>query len=225
MDTDTNTMTPDSTATAPAIPTATATATVTPSSTPVPVKLAVILGSNREGRFAPVISEWFLARAAEHADFTTELVDLAETELPTGLSYNPGPTVRTELAKVTGPLADADAFVVLTPEYNHSFPATLKSLIDWHYAEWRAKPVGFVSYGGISGGLRAVEQLRQVFAELHAVTVRDTVSFHNAGELFDDTGRPKDPTRPDAAAKVMLDQLSWWGLALREAKAVRPYAG
>lgn len=122
-------------------------------------------------------------------------------------------------------LAAADAFVVLTPEYNHSFPASLKTLIDWHFHEWRAKPVAFVSYGGLSGGLRAVEQLRQVFAELHAVTVRDTVSFHNAGASFDDQGRHKDPSAPDAAAKVMLDQLAWWGLALREAKSVRPYGG
>ncbi|MDX3849436.1 NAD(P)H-dependent oxidoreductase [Streptomyces sp. AK02-01A] len=190
-----------------------------------PLRLAVILGSNREGRFGPVISDWFLSRAAERTDFTTELIDLAGTDLPTALSFNPGPAVRAELAKVTSRLADADAFVLLTPEYNHSFPAAVKSLIDWHYNEWQAKPIGFVSYGGISGGLRAVEQLRQVFAELHAVTVRDTVSFQNARANFDDEGRPKDPTGCDAAAKAMLDQLAWWGLALREAKARRPYGG
>ncbi len=68
-------------------------------------------------------------------------------------------------------------FVVVTPEYNHSFPGPLKAAIDRHVTPWQAKPVGFVSYGGISGGLRAVEHLRQVFAELHAVTVRETVSF------------------------------------------------
>ena len=212
-------------------PTATSTATVTSASasasasTAEPLRLAVILGSNREGRFGPVVSDWFLSHAAARQDFTTELVDLAEVDLPTALSFRPGPAVRAELAKVTPRLAEADAFVVLTPEYNHSFPAGIKSLIDWHFGEWQAKPVGFVSYGGISGGLRAVEQLRQVFAELHAVTVRDTVSFHNAGAHFDDEGRHKDPAGCDAAAKVMLDQLAWWGLALRDAKFVRPYAG
>ncbi|MFD5115717.1 NADPH-dependent FMN reductase [Streptomyces sp. NPDC058391] len=194
-------------------------------SLPEPLKLAVILGSNREGRFGPVVSDWFLSRVADRPDFTTELIDLAEADLPTGLSFKPGPAVRAELAKVTPRLAGADAFVVLTPEYNHSFPASLKSLIDWHFGEWQAKPVGFVSYGGISGGLRAVEQLRQVFAELHAVTVRDTVSFHHAGARFDDDGRHKDPADCDAAATVMLDQLAWWGLALRDAKSARPYAG
>jgi NAD(P)H-dependent FMN reductase len=79
------------------------------------------------------------------------------------------------------------------------------------------------SYGGLAGGLRAVEHLRQVFAELHAVTIRDTVSFHNAGASFDDEGHLKDPSMPDAAVKVMLDQLVWWGRGLREAREKRPY--
>jgi NAD(P)H-dependent FMN reductase len=190
-----------------------------------PLKLAVVLSSNREGRFGPVIADWFLSRAAGREDFTVELIDLADADLPTAFSYSPGPAVRAELAKVSPKLADADAFVVLTPEYNHSFPAALKNLIDWHYTQWQAKPVGFVSYGGISGGLRAVEQLRQVFAEMHAVTVRDTVSFHHAGAHFDGEGRHKDPAACDAAAKTMLDQLAWWGHALRNAKYSHPYAG
>ncbi|MFF8279185.1 NADPH-dependent FMN reductase [Streptomyces lateritius] len=189
-----------------------------------PLRLAVVVASNREGRFGPVIADWFLGQAAERDDFTVDVVDLAEIDLPTSLSYQPSATVRAELAKVTPVLAAADAFVVLTPEYNHSFPASLKSLIDWHYSEWQAKPVGFVSYGGMSGGLRAVEQLRQVYAEMHAVTVRDTVSFHNAHGHFDESGRHKDPAGPDAAAKSMLDQVAWWARALRDAKSTRPYA-
>ncbi|MDT9690755.1 NAD(P)H-dependent oxidoreductase [Streptomyces sp. P9(2023)] len=188
-----------------------------------PLKLAVVIASNREGRFGPVIADWFRGRLAERTDFSVDLVDLAEVDLPTALSHNPGAAVRAELAKVSPVLAAADAFVVLTPEYNHSFPASLKSLIDWHFGEWQAKPVGFVSYGGMSGGLRAVEQLRQVFAEMHAVTVRDTVSFHNAHGHFDDDGVHQDPAGPDAAAKAMLDQLAWWAHSLRDAKAVRPY--
>ncbi|MFJ8919950.1 NAD(P)H-dependent FMN reductase [Streptomyces sp. LamerLS-316] len=179
-----------------------------------PLKVAVILGSNREGRFGPVVASWFLGRAAGHPDVETELIDVAETEPPA-----------TGAALVAPRLARADAFVVLTPEYNHSYPAPLKNLIDRHFAEWQAKPVAFVSYGGISGGLRAVEHLRQVFAELHAVSIRDTVSFHNAGALFDDLGVPNDPAQVDGAAKKMLDQLVWWGRALREARTRHPYGG
>ena len=190
-----------------------------------PLKVAVILGSNREGRFGPVVADWFLSRAAGHPDIETELLDVAETELPFAHSYRPGPDALAQLAQVTPKLARADAFVVLTPEYNHSFPAALKNLIDWHHAEWQAKPVAFVSYGGISGGLRAVEHLRQVFAELHAVTVRDALSFHNAGGLFGTDGRPRDAEGSGAAAKDMLGQLEWWASALREARARSPYGG
>src|SRR5690606_5287867 len=103
-------------------------------------------------------------------------------------------------------------------EYNHGYPAALKLAIDWLRDEWRAKPVGFVAYGGISGGLRAVEQLRLVFAELHAMTVRDVVSFHNAWDLFDAAGMPRDPEGCAAAARGMLDQLAWWARALHDAR-------
>jgi NAD(P)H-dependent FMN reductase len=213
------------TATDAATDTATASDTDTATPTAAPLRVAVIVGSNREGRFGPVVADWLLDRIGECEDLMAEVVDTADARLPTALSYSPSPEVSAELAEITPKLADADAFVVLTPEYNHSYPAALKNLIDWHSDEWRAKPVACVSYGGISGGLRAVEHLRQVFAELHAVTVRDTVSFHNAGAHFDDEGRHRDPAAPDAAAKGMLDQLVWWGRTLKEAKEVRPYAG
>ncbi|GGZ28212.1 FMN reductase [Streptomyces inusitatus] len=190
-----------------------------------PLKLVVILSSNREGRFGPVIADWFLEHAELHRDFQVSVVDLGEEDLPTALTSNPPPSVAEYLGRTSPRLAAADAFVVITPEYNHSFPASIKSLIDWHFTEWRAKPVAFVSYGGLSGGLRAVEQLRLVFAELHAVAIRDTVSFHHAQDRFDGDGRPKDPAGSDAAAVSLLDQLAWWGHTLRDAKAARPYTG
>jgi len=182
--------------------------------------LAILIGSTREGRFAPTVANWFAAEARRRAGLILDVIDLAETRLPDVLGGNPSPNV----AAVAQRLARADAFVVVTPEYNHSFPAPLKTAIDWYSKEWQAKPVGFVSYGGVSGGLRAVEHLRQVFAELHAVTVRDTVSFHGVWAHFDPTGQPKDPSRYARAAKSMLDQLAWWARALREARAERPYA-
>ncbi|MFJ4967771.1 NADPH-dependent FMN reductase [Streptomyces sp. NPDC088755] len=190
-----------------------------------PLKVAVILGSNREGRFGPVIADWFLGRAARHEGIETDLIDVATARLPDALSFSPAPEAAARVEAVSARLAAADAFVVLTPEYNHSFPAPLKNLIDWHRAEWQAKPVAFVSYGGRSGGLRAVEQLRQVFAEMHMVSVRDTVSFHNAGALFDDEGNHRDPADAEGAVKALLDQLTWWGNALRDARNRHPYSG
>ncbi|MFJ9430204.1 NADPH-dependent FMN reductase [Streptomyces sp. NPDC101490] len=202
----------------------TASVTAAPvTTTPAPLALALVVASDREGRFAPVVADWFLSHLAERDDFSVTVVDLVDLDLPTALSYEPSPAVLAELAKVSPVLAAADAFVVVTPEYNHSFPASLKNLIDRHYTEWQAKPVAFVSYGGISGGLRAVEQLRQVYAEMHSVTIRDTVSFPHAHSQFDEDGRHKDPAGAEAAAKALLDQLAWWGHALRDAKAVRPY--
>ena len=106
----------------------------------------------------------------------------------------------------------------MTPEYNHGYPAALKQAIDCATASGSARPSGFVSYGGMSGGLRAVEQLRQVFAELHVATVRDSVSFHNVGGRFDDHGQPHDRLGCDAAAQTLIDQLVWWGSALRTAR-------
>ena len=109
--------------------------------------------------------------------------------------------------------------MVVTPEYNHSFPASLKQAIDYAYDEWQAKPVGFVSYGCRSVGLHAVDQLRTVFTALHAMTVRDTVGV----DLLDGepTGRAEEQLRQDV--RVLLDELCWWGLALREGRAARPY--
>ncbi|MDC0765587.1 NADPH-dependent FMN reductase [Streptomyces sp. HD] len=194
-----------------------------------PLKLVVILGSVREGRFGEVVTNWFAGPAKEHGAFDVEVVDLAETELPLALPAIP-PAMATEELRPAGmlplsaKLAAADAFVVVTPEYNHSFPASLKALIDWHFTEWQAKPVGFVSYGAQSGGLRAVEQLRQVFAELHAVTVRDGVAFPFYWEAFGEDGSPNDTDGTNGAAKVMLDELAWWGRALHEARAKSPYS-
>ncbi len=183
------------------------------------LRLAVITASVRQGRFGPVVAKWFSGVAAEHGRFAVTDIDLAGVPLPLELPTRDAWAAPDGLAPVTEALEAADAFVVVTPEYNHSFPASIKSLIDWHYTQWQAKPVGFVSYGGFAGGARAVEQLRQVFAELHAVTVRDGVSFDRFWERFGDDGRPVD-AEADAAAKVMLDQLGWWAAALA---AARPY--
>lgn len=185
-----------------------------------PLRLVAIVGSTREGRFGPTVASWFVEQAERYGGLIVDVLDLAEARLfgpPTGAPDS-------QVGAVAQRLASADAFVVVTPEYNHSFPAPLKHAIDLYRTEWQAKPVGFVSYGGMGGGLRAVEQLRMVFAELHAMTVRDTVSFHNAWERFDQSSRPVDEEGCAVAAKGLLDQLVWWAHALREARTARPYA-
>lgn len=207
--------------------TATASSAAAGTSAHAATRLAVIVGSVREGRFGPVVASWFAGEAARFGGFDeVDVVDLADHRLPLvfpGFGTEPD----AETARISGKLSErlnaADAFVVVTPEYNHSFPASLKNAVDWFHAEWQAKPVGFVSYGGMSGGLRAVEQLRQIFAELHAVTVRDSLSFHSAWDRFDDDGRPHDAEGTSLAAKGMLGQLKWWADALSAARVRKPY--
>ncbi|MCX4780133.1 NADPH-dependent FMN reductase [Streptomyces sp. NBC_01264] len=203
----------------------------TPASAPgedAPLRVAVILGSVREGRQGPAVADWFLGAAGALGGLDLDLIDLADIDLPLvmpGWGGSPSPQAAAALAQVSPRLAAADAFVVVTPEYNHSFPAVLKNLIDWHREEWHAKPAGFVSYGGLGGGLRAVEQLRLVFAELHAVTVRDSVSLHGPWSGLGPDGVPRDTAVAEGAVKGMLGQLSWWGRALRTARTSRPYQG
>ena len=187
------------------------------------VRLAVIVGSGRKGRTGTVVARWFVGQVEQRGDTELDVIDLADFVLPGEPTENPPSETARVLRDLSRRLAWADAFVTVTPEYNHSFPASLKAMIDWHDTEWQAKPVAFVSYGGMSGGLRAVEQLRQVFPELHAMTIRETVSFHSVWTQFDRDGRPKDSTGCNAAAKTMLDQLTWWATALRDARRKSPY--
>ncbi|MET8332808.1 NAD(P)H-dependent oxidoreductase [Streptosporangium canum] len=184
--------------------------------------IAVIIASTREGGLGATVGRWFLEQTARRADLTVDVIALGRTALPPLQPARPGDT-GDEARELAARIGAADGFVVITPEYNHAYPAALKLAIDAVRHEWAAKPVGFVSYGGRSGGLRAVEQLRLVFAELHVVSLRDTVSFHQADGHFDAAGRPVEPDGVNGAAKVMLDQLTWWATTLREGRAARPY--
>ncbi|WP_030914282.1 NADPH-dependent FMN reductase [Streptosporangium amethystogenes] len=187
------------------------------------LRVAVIVGSTRRGRFGPTVAAWFVARARRRADLEVDLIDLAEVALP-GTLTDEDEAPPAPVAALAPRLADADAFVVVTPEYNRSFPAPLKSAIDWFYPEWRAKPVAFVSYGNDSGGLLAAAQLREVFTELHAVAIRDGVALPRYWEQFAADGSwPRAGAPCDTAVKATLDQLTWWAHALREARARRPY--
>lgn len=183
------------------------------------LNLAIIIGSTREGRFGDTVGRWFAKEAASHGGFSIDLIDLIDIKLPPTHRAKPTPEVDAFRAR----LAAADAFVIVTPEYNHSYPASLKHAIDQGYVEWMAKPVGFVSYGGKVGGVRAIEHLRHVFAELHATTIRDYVAFLMARRQFDANGNPIDIEGPRNAAKIMLDRLAWWGDALRNARELQPY--
>lgn len=192
-------------------------------------RLLILIGSVREGRFGPVAASWIADRAREHGAFEVDVVDLAETEIPLALPSESPKTAGDSyprpagMAGLTASLEAADAFVIVTPEYNHSYPASLKAAIDWHFTQWQAKPVAFVSYGGAAGGRHAVLHLENVLTELHAVTIREGLSFPAYWASFAG-GQPLDPQAPEYA-KVMLEQLAWWTAALRKARSESVYPG
>ncbi|RDI68947.1 NADPH-dependent FMN reductase [Nocardia pseudobrasiliensis] len=189
------------------------------------LRLAVVIASVRDGRFGPVVASWFAEQARRHDGFEVDVIDLAEATVPAELPAvplmaQPDPTRPAGMVDLTRRLGAADAVVIVTPDINRSFPGSLKNAIDWHFAEWDRKVVGFVGYGGGSGGLYAIGQLREVLSELNAHTVRNYVSFPRYFELFDAEGRLHAPTGPEAAAASMLDQLSWWARAVADARAI-----
>lgn len=184
------------------------------------IDLALIYGSARPGRFCDTVARWTVERIEQHGGFGLDVIDPVDPDVALGVTG----TDAEARAALRRRLGRADGFVVVVPEYNHSYPAPLKALIDSAKDEWNAKPVAFVSYGATSGGIRAVEHLRQVFAELHAFGTRDGVVLANAWSQFDEAGRLRDPAGAEAAARVMLARLAWWAEALRAARAARPYA-
>jgi NAD(P)H-dependent FMN reductase len=190
-------------------------------------KLVIITGSVREGRFGPMVASWVADQSRTHGAFEVDVVDLAEVEVPLVLPAE-SPKYAGEnyprpagMAALTSALDRADAFIMVTPEYNHSYPASLKAAIDWHFTQWTAKPVAFVSYGGAAGGRHAVLHLENVLTELHAVTIRDGLAFPNYFTTWQD-GHPLDP-ETSGYAKTLLDQLAWWASALRSAREAAPY--
>jgi NAD(P)H-dependent FMN reductase len=179
--------------------------TDTPTTTP-PVRVAVVIGSNRHGRFGPVVAEWLLDRIGEREDLVPEVLDVAGIPLPTTLT--PSPEVTATLAEVTPKLGGADAFVVVTPEYNHSFPASLKNALDYLSLEWADKPAGLVTYGGVSAGLRAAAALKPVLAALRVVPVVEAVSVPFFTQFLTEDDEFVPNAELEAGAKAMLDELA-----------------
>lgn len=180
------------------------------------LNLAIIIGSVRDGRFGPKVADWFAAEADKHDGYDVNIIDLAEYDFPVDMSRNDS------VNRFADQVGAADAVVVVTQEYNHSFGGTLKVGIDALRDEWKGKPVGFVAYGGMAGGLRAVEALRIVFAELHATTIRETVAFPLYYQNWNEAG-PNDVEATSTAAQALLDNLEWWGVGLREMRSHVPY--
>ena len=185
--------------------------------TPSP-RIHVILGSTREGRAGEQVARWVADLAAQRSDVDIELVDLRDFPLPffdspvsPKRALSDDPRVQAWAAKV----AEADGYVFVTPEYNYGYPAVLKNALDHLYYQWNDKPVGFVGYGGIAGGIRAVQQLRQVVVELGLAQVRTQVLIPKVFAAFGDDGQPADAMH-STTASALLDEVADWARMLQE---------
>ena len=186
------------------------------------LKIKVILGSTRQQRFGEQPAKYIVERAkAKRLD--VELLDLRDYPLPFfDEAMSPTMAVMKNSypypvsAKWTEKIGEADGFIVVAAEYNHGYTAVLKNAMDYVSVEWNKKPVAFVGYGGV-GGARAVGQLREVAVELQMAPIRTAIHISNFWNLLDEKGQLKTESF-DATAEQMLDQLIWWGEALKAAR-------
>ena len=186
------------------------------------IKIAIILGSTRPGRLGEAVARWVEAVAGKRGDASFELVDLRDYDLPLLDEPRPpslGDYRQEHTRRWAEKIASFDGYVFVTPEYNHGIPGALKNAIDFLYAEWNNKAAGFVSYGSASG-VRAVEQLRLVMAELQVATVRAQVMLSLFTD-FDNMSVFKPHPRNEAALNSMLSQLTAWAGALRTVRTGR----
>jgi NAD(P)H-dependent FMN reductase len=183
--------------------------------------LTIIVGSTRPGRAGQPIADWFADRARTHAGFDVEVADLAEIGLPLLDEPNHprlGQYTKQHTKDWSAIVDRADAVVFVTPEYNYGYPAALKNAIDFLHREWRDKPAGFVSYGGVAAGTRAVQQLKQVVTTLRMTPVFDSVNIPFHAQLIKD-GKFEATDLLNQAADTMLDELVRVESALHQLRA------
>jgi NAD(P)H-dependent FMN reductase len=178
------------------------------------MRLMVIFGSSRQARKGDVVAEWVKRHSEADDRFEVDYVDFQQLSLPffdeplspfsmarQGVEY-----IHAEGKAWAERVGKCEGVIIVTPEYNHGYPAVLKNALDWVGPEWMDKPVGFVSYGGISGGSRVVEQLRTVTIELGLIQVANPIHFPFFEKSFEENGEPNRPSKNDEL-KRMFDEI------------------
>lgn len=184
-------------------------------------KLQIIVASTRPGRVGLPIGQWVRDRAVEHGAFDVELIDLAEVNLPfLDEPKHPrlGQYEHQHTKAWSAKIAAGDAFVFVMPEYNHGYVAPLKNAIDFLYAEWQHKPVGFVSYGGVAAGTRAVQAIKPVLAVLKMTPAVESVPIPFFGQHVDAEGRFNGTEALNQAAVLMFNELKRLDALLRPSR-------
>lgn len=189
------------------------------------LKIAIIMGSTRPNRVGEQVAQWVYEVAQRRNDAEYELVDIQDFNLP--LLDEPVPPAMDQYKhphtkKWAAKIASFDAFVFVTPEYNHGTSGALKNAIDFLYKEWNNKVAGFVGYGS-AGGTRAVESLRLVMGELQVADVRNQVMLSLYAD-FEDMSIFKPQPYQEESVHKMLEQVVAWGSALRAMRNERVFA-
>jgi NAD(P)H-dependent FMN reductase len=191
------------------------------------MKLAVILGSTRQGRQTEKLALWVVNAAAQIEDVEVELIDLADYPMPffaepVSPRYNPAREIDAVAQKWLARLDAADAYVFVTPEYNHSISGVLKNAFD--YIDWQLKhkPAAIVAHGAV-GGARAAMHLKEIISESKAVPIPSTVTFHGVSDGIDEAGiisqaLQLNPYGPQTALDNLLAELKWYSDALAAAR-------
>ena len=187
--------------------------------------ISVIVGSTRQGRFSERPAQWILQHLQMRDGIEARLLDLREFPMPffeeRSPPAKPHPPYENEVVRRwTAAIAASDGFVFVTPEYNYGPAAVLKNAIDWVYPEWNRKAAGFVSYGG-AGGVRSVQQLREVLVELQMAPIRSSVHIpvQTLWAHFQGGDVDNGLAELGGAAKGMIDDLLWWTAALKTARS------
>jgi NAD(P)H-dependent FMN reductase len=181
-------------------------------------KLQVIICSTRPTRVGPAVARWFADFARQHAKFATTLVDLADFNLPIYDEPNHPSTQKYEkdhTKRWSASVADADAYVFVTPEYNFGPPPSFINALNYVYREWNYKPCGFVSYGGVSGGLRAVQLEKQLVTTLKMMPMVEGVAIPMVAKLIDESRKFIPNDLITASANSLLDELFRWAEGLK----------
>lgn len=186
-------------------------------------KLHIVIASTRPGRVGPAVAHWFHGFARKHGGFNVHLVDLADFELPVYDEPRHPIMQQYEHAHTktwSRSVAEADAYVFVTPEYNFNPPPSLVNALNYVYREWNYKACGFVSYGGVSGGLRAVQMAKQLVTTLKMMPMVDGVTVPMVARTLDEQGAFISNELIDQSAQQMLDELARWTGALASLRSV-----
>lgn len=184
--------------------------------------LHVLIASTRPGRVGLPVGRWFAQAARDHGAFEVAVVDLAEIGLPFVDEPN-HPRLRQYTQQHTrewsAKVSEADAFAFVMPEYNYGFNAPLKNALDYLHHEWSYKPVGLVSYGGVSAGTRAAQMIKQVVTTLKMFPLPEAVSIPFVAQFIDDEGALEPNETMERSAVAMLDELASLEAVLRSLRA------